>query len=79
MSTKAQQYGLLSFLSAMAGSQGVHWFITPHADASLLQTWAVAAQVFVGFAFAAFAYRRSRQAQASAQPASEAAQHSPDA
>ena len=77
--TKAQQYGLLCFMSAMVGAKGVHWLITPHVDAALSRTWAVLAQVCVGFGCAVFAYRRSRQLQIAAQAGPESEQHVPNA
>lgn len=57
-----ESYGFLCLLAALVFGDGLHWFITPHPEASRFRMWAVAAQVVLALALAVFSYVKLRRA-----------------
>lgn len=48
---------LLAFVSFIVAGKAVHWFITPHPDASEARMWAVGAQLIIALTTAVLAFR----------------------
>jgi hypothetical protein len=53
-------WGLLAGLSLGVSAQAIHWYITPHPDASPLVAALVAVQLVVAAALGVWAWRRGR-------------------
>lgn len=59
-SNSAVGWGFLAGALIMLAADAVHWFITPHPEASTVRTALVAAQLIASIALAVWAWKKGR-------------------